>query len=164
MRVEDITIKSNIKNYKAHFEENEEFLKSLANLENSVFVIDENVYKMHKDGCLKYINQDRLIILQICEELKNIDTVCELYEKIMQFAPRKNLNLISIGGGITQDLTGFVASSLYRGVNWIFVPTTLLAQEIRIYRKIQWRRFLFRCWRNGKTSSYEWRRRYKNIC
>ena len=127
MRVEDITIKSNIKNYKAHFEENEEFLKSLANLENSVFVIDENVYKMHKDGCLKYINQDRLIILQICEELKNIDTVCELYEKIMQFAPRKNLNLISIGGGITQDLTGFVASSLYRGVNWIFFSTTLLA-------------------------------------
>ena len=41
---------------------------------------------------------------------------------------RKNMNLISIGGGITQDITGFVASSLYRGINWIFVPTTLLAQ------------------------------------
>ena len=60
--------------------------------------------------------------------MKNINSVCELYEKIMQFAPRKNLNLISIGGGITQDVTGFVASSLYRGVNWIFIPTTLLAQ------------------------------------
>lgn len=128
MRVEPITIKSNIKNYTAYFEENDEFLKKLATLENSVFVVDENVYNLHKDDCLKYISKDRLIILQVCEERKNIDTVCELYEKIMAFAPRKNLNLISIGGGITQDLTGFVASSLYRGINWIFVPTTLLAQ------------------------------------
>ncbi|MCR5261525.1 MAG: hypothetical protein K6C94_06765 [Candidatus Gastranaerophilales bacterium] len=128
MRVEPITIKSNIKNYTAYFEENDDFLKKLAELENAVFVIDENVYNLHKDGCLNCINKDRLIILQISEERKNIDTVCELYEKIMQFAPRKNLNLVSIGGGITQDLTGFVASSLYRGVNWIFVPTTLLAQ------------------------------------
>ncbi|MBQ2645176.1 3-dehydroquinate synthase [bacterium] len=128
MRVEPIIIKSNIKNYTAYFEGNDEFLKKLSQLENSVFVVDEKVYNLHKDDCLKYINQDRLIILQISEERKNIDTVCELYEKIMAFAPRKNLNLISIGGGITQDLTGFVASSLYRGVNWIFVPTTLLAQ------------------------------------
>ena len=128
MRVEPITIKSNIKNYTAYFEENDEFLNKLANLENAVFVIDENVYKLHKDGCLSCIDKERLIVLEICEERKNIDTVCELYEKIMRFAPRKNLNLVSIGGGITQDLTGFVASSLYRGVNWIFVPTTLLAQ------------------------------------
>lgn len=128
MRIEPITIKSNIKNYTAYFEENDEFLVRLSNLENAVFVVDENVYNLHKDGCLKHINKDRLIVLQICEERKNIDTVCELYEQIMQFAPRKNLNLVSIGGGITQDLTGFVASSLYRGVNWIFVPTTLLAQ------------------------------------
>lgn len=123
-----LTIKSNIKNYTAHFEKDDSFLKNLAKLKNSVFVIDENVYKFHKNDCLKYIPQDRLILLEISEDRKNIDTVCELYEKIMKFAPRKNLNLISIGGGITQDLTGFVASSLYRGVNWIFIPTTLLAQ------------------------------------
>ena len=37
------------------------------------------------------------------------------------------MQLISVGGGITQDLTGFVANILYRGIKWIFVPTTLLA-------------------------------------
>ena len=35
--------------------------------------------------------------------------------------------MISFGGGINQDVTGFVASTLYRGINWIYVPTTLLA-------------------------------------
>ena len=123
-----LTIKSNIKNYNVYFENNDNFLKELSELENSVFIIDENVYNAHKSGCLKSIPNDKLIILEISEEKKNIETVCFLYEKIMKFAPRKNLNLISIGGGITQDLTGFVASSLYRGVNWIFIPTTLLAQ------------------------------------
>ena len=123
-----VEIKSNIKTYKAFFEKDDTFLKDLSELENSVFVIDENVYNLHKNGCLKYIPTEKIIQLEISEEKKNINTVCELYEKIMKFAPRKNLNLVSIGGGITQDLTGFVASTLYRGVNWIFVPTTLLAQ------------------------------------
>lgn len=128
MCLDKLTIKSNIKNYDVFFEHDSSFLKELSQKENSVYVIDENVYNAHKTGCLSSLPQDRLIILPIGEEMKNIDSVCSLYEKIMQFAPRKNLNLISIGGGITQDVTGFVASSLYRGVNWIFIPTTLLAQ------------------------------------
>ncbi len=128
MCVETLTISSNIKDYNVYFEKDASFLDTLSQLENSVFIIDENVYRLHKDTTLKSIQNDKLIILEIHENKKNIDTVCELYEKIMQFSPRKNLNLISIGGGITQDLTGFVASSLYRGVNWIFIPTTLLAQ------------------------------------
>lgn len=125
--VSKLTIKSNIKGYDAYFESSSDFIKELANKPNSVYVIDENVYNAHKN-LFSVFEQNRIIILQISEDRKNINTVCELYEKIMAFAPRKNMNLISIGGGITQDITGFVASSLYRGINWIFVPTTLLAQ------------------------------------
>lgn len=36
--------------------------------------------------------------------------------------------MIAIGGGITQDVTAFISSIMYRGVNWLFFPTTLLAQ------------------------------------
>ena len=128
MCLDKLSIKSNIKNYDVFFESDVSFLNSLSQKENSVFVVDKNVYNAHKAGCLSSIPMERLIIIPISEEMKNINSVCELYEKIMKFAPRKNLNLISIGGGITQDVTGFVASSLYRGVNWIFIPTTLLAQ------------------------------------
>lgn len=128
MRLNKLTIKSNIKNYTAYFEKDDSFFKELANLQNAVFVVDENVWNLHKNGCLKYLPLEKVVIQPVAEELKNMDTVCELYEKFMAFAPRKNMNLISIGGGIIQDITGFVASSLYRGINWIFVPTTLLAQ------------------------------------
>ncbi|MEK7129894.1 MAG: 3-dehydroquinate synthase, partial [Patescibacteria group bacterium] len=40
---------------------------------------------------------------------------------------KRNLTIISFGGGANQDIVGFVASTLYRGINWIYVPTTLLA-------------------------------------
>ena len=128
MCLDKLTIKSNIKSYNVFFESDASFLKLLSQKENSIFIVDENVYSAHKTDCLSVLPKERLILLSIGEEMKNINSVCELYERIMQFAPRKNLNLISIGGGITQDVTGFVASSLYRGVNWIFIPTTLLAQ------------------------------------
>lgn len=128
MCLENLTIKSNIKNYIVHFEKDKNFLENLVNSENTIFIIDKNVYNLHKSNILANIPQDKSIFLDISEEMKNIETACFLYEKIMQFSPRKNLTIISIGGGITQDVTGFVASSLYRGVNWIFVPTTLLAQ------------------------------------
>ena len=128
MCVNKLTIKSNIKNYDVFFEKDASFLDKLFKIENAVFIIDENVYAKHEKGCLNGVPSEKLIILPISEDLKNLDTVCNLYEKIMQFAPRKNMTIVSIGGGITQDVTGFVASSLYRGVKWIFVPTTLLAQ------------------------------------
>ena len=43
------------------------------------------------------------------------------------FFNKKN-KLIAIGGGITQDVVGFISSILFRGVEWVFYPTTLLAQ------------------------------------
>lgn len=128
MCIDAITIKSNLKDYNVYFEKDNKFLEKLSTRENCVYIIDSNVYEAHKDKVLALIPVEKLILLDVNEEMKNMDTVCELYEKIMQFAPRKNLTIVSIGGGITQDVTGFVASSLYRGVNWVFIPTTLLAQ------------------------------------
>ncbi len=129
MYLEGLTIKSNIRDYNVFFEKNNDFLKGLSELQNTVFIVDENVWKFHKGGILKCLPADKIIVQKISEDIKNIDTVCAIYEKIMSFAPRKNITLVSIGGGIIQDITGFVASSLYRGINWIFIPTTLLAQD-----------------------------------
>lgn len=41
---------------------------------------------------------------------------------------RKNCSLIALGGGILQDITAFVSMVMFRGIEWLFVPTTLLAQ------------------------------------
>ena len=128
MYLEDLTIHSRLHDYKVRFQNNKNFIEDLSKIENGVFVVDKNVWDNYGKSALSSIPESRLIVQESKESIKNMDTVCALYKKIMEFAPRKNMVLISMGGGIIQDITGFVASTLYRGITWIFVPTTLLAQ------------------------------------
>ena len=41
---------------------------------------------------------------------------------------KKSSKIVAVGGGITQDISGFISSIIYRGIDWVFFPTTLLAQ------------------------------------
>jgi len=62
------------------------------------------------------------------EESKNLDTVKKIYEfLILEKFDRKDL-LIALGGGVVGDLTGFAAATYLRGIDFIQIPTTLLAQ------------------------------------
>jgi 3-dehydroquinate synthase len=121
-------IRSNIRDYIAQFEETPDFVNTLAAHQHSCFVVDENVWKIYAKNLLGILPQEQTIILPINEDRKNLDTVQELYEQLVERSAKRNLTLISFGGGILQDITGFTASTLYRGINWIYVPTTLLAQ------------------------------------
>lgn len=120
-------INSNIHNYKVDFKDNLDFLKELINLEKRVFVIDSNVYDFYKKQ-FQDIKKEELFLLKAVEENKTLKSVEKIYRFLAKFDAKKNITLISIGGGITQDITGFVASTLYRGIKWIFLPTTFLAQ------------------------------------
>lgn len=62
------------------------------------------------------------------EENKTLDTVKDIYTFLIQEKfDRKDL-LIALGGGVTGDITGFVAATYLRGIDFIQIPTTLLAQ------------------------------------
>lgn len=121
-----LTIESNIRNYDVVFEKDFTFLEDLTIISNSIMIIDRNVYNLYQEY-FKKINQDDLFLFDAVETNKTFDYVKEIYDFLLSKSVKRNLTLISIGGGITQDITGFVASTLYRGINWIFVPTTFLA-------------------------------------
>ena len=122
-------VKSSLRNYQVHFADNTNFLPDLTAIKNSLFVIDKNLWDLHQSTSLAALKDVSKIILEVDEDKKNLETVQILYDEIIKLSPKKNLVLISIGGGILQDITGFVASTLYRGVKWIFLPSTLLAQD-----------------------------------
>lgn len=62
------------------------------------------------------------------EENKTLDTVKEIYTFLIQEKfDRKDL-LLALGGGVVGDITGFVAATYLRGVDFVQVPTTLLSQ------------------------------------
>ncbi len=123
-----ITIQSKLRDYKVHFQNDVSFIEGFTRFPQRLCVIDENVWKLHANGCLTGLADSELIIFPVSEERKNLDSVMELYDRLMECSAKKNMTLISFGGGIIQDITGFLASTLYRGLNWVFVPTTLLAQ------------------------------------
>ena len=61
------------------------------------------------------------------ESSKNIETCVQIWEALTELgADRKSL-IINLGGGVVTDLGGFVASTFKRGIDFIHVPTTLLA-------------------------------------
>lgn len=67
-------------------------------------------------------------VFQAGEEQKNLDTVNQIYEQlILEKFDRKDV-LVALGGGVTGDLTGFAAATYLRGIAFVQVPTTLLAQ------------------------------------
>ncbi len=125
MRV--LKLHSNIHDYEVFFEKSFDFLDELKNIKDKAFVIDKNVYELYKKE-FEDIQKDELFLFDAIEEKKTLKSVEEIYSFLAQKNAKKNLTLISIGGGITQDVTGFAASSLYRGIRWIFIPTTFLAQ------------------------------------
>lgn len=62
------------------------------------------------------------------EENKTLDTVREAYRFLIEEKfDRKDL-LIALGGGVVGDVTGFIAATYLRGVDFVQIPTTLLAQ------------------------------------
>jgi 3-dehydroquinate synthase len=68
------------------------------------------------------------IILPDGESYKNSDTLNLIYDALLQNRCDRNTTLIALGGGVVGDLAGYAAATYLRGVPFIQIPTTLLAQ------------------------------------
>ena len=62
------------------------------------------------------------------EKIKTLDTVADIYDRLIRLKADRATFLLGIGGGIVCDITGFVASTYMRGIRFGYVPTTLLSQ------------------------------------
>jgi 3-dehydroquinate synthase len=62
------------------------------------------------------------------ERYKTLEVASRLYEQLLQQRLDRQCTLIALGGGVVGDMTGFVAATYQRGVHFIQIPTTLLAQ------------------------------------
>ena len=98
-----------------------------------IFVItDGNVNKHYgdklKDSLEKVGFTTKFMILEPGEETKSFNTLPRIYNELLDFKITRKDLIITLGGGVIGDLGGFVASTFLRGVPFIQVPTTILAQ------------------------------------
>ena len=123
----NFTVKSNIHDYDVNFIN--DFKDHLINnlIDGDYIIIDKKILNLYKD-CLKVLDDFNYIAIESNENQKSYEGLIPIIDSLINNGFKKNHRLIAIGGGITQDVTSFIASTLYRGVNWVFYPTSLLAQ------------------------------------
>ncbi len=68
------------------------------------------------------------VILPDGESYKNWETMNQIFDALLSHRCERNTTIVALGGGVVGDLTGFAAASFLRGVPFIQIPTTLLAQ------------------------------------
>ena len=95
-------------------------------------VTDENVDKFYGDIVEKSLQNQGFntlkIVLKPGEKTKSMDQVMRLYDSLLDFGVNRGNLIIALGGGVIGDLTGFCASTFLRGIPYIQIPTSLLAQ------------------------------------
>jgi 3-dehydroquinate synthetase len=95
--------------------------------DKDILIIDKNLIK---NIIINKIYKDfskRCFLVNGNERIKSLKTFSTLIEKILRIGIQRDSKLISIGGGTIGDLSGYIASSLLRGIDHIMVPTSLLA-------------------------------------
>ncbi len=91
-------------------------------------LIDANVARIYKGQLSKILSRPSTIVIESNEDAKSLTQVIPIIDQLVQNKIRRQNHLLAIGGGVVQDITCFIASILLRGIEWRFIPTTLLAQ------------------------------------
>ena len=125
---EGFSIQSKAHEYAVHFVEHAGQTLASEIREGDEVVLDANVYRLHQDRLAGGLEGIDPILIDPSEEKKSYGGVGPIIELLIERGFRKNHRLIAIGGGITQDIVTFIAANIFRGVDWVFLPTTLLAQ------------------------------------
>ncbi len=94
------------------------------NKQKNFLFVDKNVDKIYKEKLWK---KDHTLTLLANEQNKTINSSLLVIDLLNKNNYTKKEVLISIGGGITQDVTAFARSIFKRGIDWIYFPTTLLS-------------------------------------
>lgn len=122
------TVKSRLRDYRVFFvDDYPEAIKKHLGLDDFL-LIDQEIMRLYGSSLKKLLSADRVLVIEATEKNKTLEYCAEVIKSLIARNIRKNCSLIALGGGILQDITAFVSMVMFRGVQWLFVPTTLLAQ------------------------------------
>jgi 3-dehydroquinate synthase len=96
-----------------------------------VLITDKNVYKLYGKKIIKNLKNKidfKELILEPGERSKNFEKIKGYIDRVIGFGITKDSCIVSLGGGVINNIAGFLASIIYRGINLIHIPTTILAQ------------------------------------
>lgn len=101
-----------------------------SNYSTIIIIVDTNTFELCYPNFIQHIVTDipiEVIQIDAGEEFKNIETCTGVWNALSELNIDRKSLIINLGGGVVTDLGGFIACTYKRGVNYINVPTSLLA-------------------------------------
>ncbi|HYE81240.1 MAG TPA: 3-dehydroquinate synthase [Clostridia bacterium] len=137
MRTLEISIKNKNTRYNIAIRKNAqnelyEYLAEKYRGKKAAIITDDNVNKLYGAALYKGMTEAglncRLVSVSPGEKSKSLEVLAGIYETLAGFNIDRGDIIIAFGGGVVGDLTGFAAATYLRGIPYIQIPTTLLAQ------------------------------------
>lgn len=101
-------------------------------LKKALIISDTNVGPLYSNEIIKTLSENdigiRTILIDPGESSKTIEKAMDIYTTALNFRMDRDSLFIALGGGVVGDLAGFTASTYMRGVPYLQIPTSLLAQ------------------------------------
>ena len=95
-------------------------------------ITDENLSRYYRNSIEEELLKEgfnvKIIVLKPGEKTKDFNTLPYIYEELLDFNLTRSDLIIAFGGGVIGDIGGFVSATYLRGISFIQVPTSLLAQ------------------------------------
>lgn len=113
-------------------EDSASYLGAVCLSRRAVVVSDDTVWALHGDGLAALLRKCGIVyepvVVPAGEQSKSLACLATLYETFCSFQLHRNDTVIAFGGGVVGDLAGFAAATFMRGVPFVQIPTTLMAQ------------------------------------
>lgn len=108
------------------------YVKAVTNAEKLAVITDDNVDGFHGEKVVKALENAGFEVCKFVfphgEQSKNTDTLVKIWNFLCENNMTRSDCLVALGGGVTGDMTGFAAATYLRGMDFVQIPTTLLAQ------------------------------------
>lgn len=108
------------------------YVKQLSGAKRVTIISDSNVAALYKWRVINSLSQEGFEVathvFPAGEESKNLNTIAEMYNTLANFGMTRKDIVVALGGGVTGDMAGFAAATYLRGIDFIQIPTSLLAQ------------------------------------
>lgn len=128
MQLESLLIRSAMGDYRVDFWRSLELaIASLTDPKGCFLIMDRKVEALYRTRLASLANRYPTFLLDADENTKTLDGVAKLSTWLQENGANKRSRLIAVGGGIIQDICAFTAHVFYRGIPWVFFPTTLLS-------------------------------------
>ena len=110
--------------------ENPKIITSHIKTKTICIVSNTTVSKIYLENIKKLLNDYQVLeaIINDGEEFKNYDSLNYIYSKLLENQCNRDTTILALGGGVVGDIAGYAAASFLRGIPFIQIPTTLLAQ------------------------------------